>query len=197
MICALDQAQKRETSVIDIRHRGLCHYWYSKLPRAHIGWASCLHACSNPAITGWTINNYYRNCNMAKCNIEFTRAAIFFDKMHHSFMVLQRHHSLKIWGICLESSSMSSLFFFQWRMTIPIKEATHFTIPISVKNDVINVSYCSALLLIRVWGQSKAYYMELCPPGLFYGLTNWLRLFSQLYNSCLCCIDFCKKVVLH
>lgn len=90
-----------------------------------------------------------------------------------------------------------NFFFFQWRMTIPTEDATNFKVAISVKNDVINVSYCSALLLILVWRQSKGSYVELCPPGLFYGLTNWSRLSSQLYNPCVCCIDFCMKVVLH
>ena len=82
-------------------------------------------------------------------------------------------------------------------MTIPTEDATNFKVAISVKNDVINVSYCSALLLILAWRQSKGSYVELCPPGLFYGLTNWSRLSSQLYNPCVCCIDFCMKVVLH
>lgn len=50
MVCDLGQAQQRETSVAAIRHRGLCHYWYSELLQAYSRRTSCLRARPNPAV---------------------------------------------------------------------------------------------------------------------------------------------------
>lgn len=58
MVCDLDQAQQRETSVAAIRHRGLCHYWYSELLQAYSSQPCCFLTMErrggSPKLPAWS-----------------------------------------------------------------------------------------------------------------------------------------------